>query len=105
MARTIVAVNAQGRVTLPAAIRRELRLGEGSQLEVGLKAGQITLRPAQIVAAEDAWAYSAENLEGVRRALDDLRAGRVYRDLSEDDLLKGRFPPRKPRRTTRKGRR
>jgi AbrB family looped-hinge helix DNA binding protein len=32
--RTFVAVNRQGRLTLPADIRRHLGIGEGSQLEV-----------------------------------------------------------------------
>ena len=34
MPRTLIAVNEQGRVTLPADIRRRLGIGTGSQLEV-----------------------------------------------------------------------
>lgn len=90
MARTLVAVNAQGRVTLPADVRRKLRLTEGSRLEVALEDDRITLRPAQVVAAEDAWAYTAETLTGIREALEDVRAGRVYQGLTEADLLSGR---------------
>lgn len=81
----MVAVNAQGRVTLPAEIRRKLHLGEGDQLEVAVEDDRITLKPARVVIAEDAWAYTAENLAGIRRALDDIREGRVYR-LSWEDL-------------------
>ena len=34
----------------------------------------------------DAWAYTPEHREAVRRALEDSAAGRVYR-LSEEDLV------------------
>ena len=102
MARTLVAVNAQGRVTLPADVRRKLRLGEGSQLEVAIEDDRITLRPAQVIPAEDAWAYTPENLAGIRRALEDIRAGRVYTGLTEEDLLKGRFPRRERRPAPRR---
>ena len=36
---------------------------------------------------EDAWAYTPEHRDAVKRALADSAAGRVYR-LSEDDLLR-----------------
>jgi len=93
--RTLVAVNAQGRVTLPADVRRKLRIGEGSQLEVAVENDRITLRPAQVIPAEDAWAYTAESLASIRRGLEDIRARRVYSGLTEEDFLKGRFPRRK----------
>lgn len=85
MPRTLIAVNAQGRVTLPAEIRRELNLTDGSRLEVSLHDGRITLRPAKVIPAEDAWAYTPENRAAIRRALADVKAGRVYR-VSLDEL-------------------
>jgi AbrB family looped-hinge helix DNA binding protein len=97
MARTLVAVNAQGRLTLPADVRRKLHITDGSQLEVGVERDRITLRPARVIPAEDAWAYTPENLAGIRRALDDVKAGRVYRLTSKewDDIIeKGRLPER-----------
>jgi len=45
MGRTTVAVNAQGRITLPAAARRSLGLTEGAQLDVRLEDNEIRLRP------------------------------------------------------------
>lgn len=80
-------MNSQGRVTLPASARRKLGLTEGAQLEVAVDDSSITLRPARVVVAEDAWAYTPANLAGIRRALDDAKAGRVYR-MSWDDLEK-----------------
>lgn len=87
MSRTVVAMNKQGRVTLPVSARRTLGLTDGSRLEVAVDGSSITLRPAKVVLAEDAWAYTPENLAGIRRALDDVKAGRVYR-LSWQDLEK-----------------
>ena len=84
-------MNAQGRVTLPAEVRKKLHLAEGDQLEVAVEDDRITLRPARVVVAEDAWAYTAENLAGIRRGLDDIREGRVYQ-VTEEDLLAGRYP-------------
>ncbi len=103
MARSTVALNAQGRLTLPADVRRKLGLGEGSQLVVAVDDGTITLRPARLVLGEDAWAYQREHVESVRRALADVRAGRLYR-LSEQQLLKGTFPRRRGRRAPPRGR-
>ena len=101
--RSVVAMNKQGRVTLPASARRQLGLTDGAQLEVAVDDSSITLRPAKVVLAEDAWAHTPENLAGIRRALDDARAGRVYR-LSWDDLeraIRSGVRPRPPRKAGR----
>lgn len=100
MSRSLVALNAQGRVTLPADVRRKLRLNPGDQLEVAVDEDRITLRPARVLIAEDAWAYTAESLSSIRRALDDIRDGRVY-PASEADLLAGRYPRRGRKRSAR----
>lgn len=100
MSRSLVAVNAQGRVTLPADVRRRLRLNAGDQLEVAVDDDRITLRPARVLIAEDAWAYAAESLDSIRRALDDIREGHVYRS-NEASLLAGRYPRRGQKRSTR----
>src|SRR6266540_2707881 len=71
VARTTVAVNAQGRITLPADARRSLGLSDGTQLEVRVEDNEIRLRPARIVIAEDAWAYTAESLASIKRSLAD----------------------------------
>lgn len=77
-------MNAQGRVTLPAEVRRRLHLGNGDQLEVAVEEDRITLRPTRVLVAEDAWAYTTENLAGIRRALDDVREGRVFQVSYEE---------------------
>jgi len=87
--RTTVAVNAQGRVTLPAQARRELGLNEGAQLEVRVEENEIRLRPARVVVAEDAWAYTADSLASIKRSLADIAAGRVFA-VTTEELARGR---------------
>ena len=97
MTRTLVAVNRQGRITLPAAIRRRLGILEGTQLEVRADDAEVTLRPTTTIPAEDRWAYTPEALASLKRALADIKAGRVYR-LSPEDLLTGNYPKRRKKR-------
>ena len=89
MARTTVAVNAQGRITLPADARRRLGLADGAQLEVRVEENEIRLRPARVVVAEDAWAYTLESLASIKLSLADIAAGRVFA-LTTEDLERGR---------------
>ena len=49
------------------------------------------------IPAEDRWAYTPEAIASLRRALADVKAGRVF-ELSEGDLLAGKFPKRRRRR-------
>lgn len=82
MTRALVAMNDQGRVTIPAAARRALRLESGAQFECEVVDDAILLRPVAIVPLEDAWAFKREHLERLRRS----KGQRAYR-LSEEDLL------------------
>jgi AbrB family looped-hinge helix DNA binding protein len=93
VARSLVAVNAQGRITLPADARRMLGLEDGSQLEVSVEGEEIRLRPARLVIAEDAWAYTADSLRSIKRSLEDIKAGRVY-EMSKDEIARAR--PKRP---------
>ena len=96
MGRTTVAVNAQGRITLPAEARRSLGLTEGAQLDVRVEENEIRLRPARVVLAEDAWAYTPESLASIKRSVADIAAGRVFR-MTTDDLDRGRRRPARKR--------
>lgn len=92
-------MNRQGRLTLPADVRRHLGIGEGSQLEVRVQDRTIELRPTAVVPEEDRWAYTPEALASLKRALSDIKAGYVF-ELSEKDLLRGRYPKRPGRATS-----
>jgi AbrB family looped-hinge helix DNA binding protein len=96
VARSIVAVNRQGRLTLPVEIRRRLGIGEGAQLEVRVSGSAVELRPTTIIAAEDRWAYTPKALASIKRALADMKAGRVF-EMTEEELLRSGRRRRRPR--------
>jgi AbrB family looped-hinge helix DNA binding protein len=82
----VVDVGRAGRVTLPAEIRRQLGLEEGSRLEVEIRDGVLQLRPVVMIPRDDAWAYASEHRALLARALDDIRQGRVRGNLAEEEL-------------------
>ena len=76
-----------GRITLPAELRKELELEGEAEFEVErLEDGDgLVLRPVIVMLREDAWRYTADDLAGIRRGLDDIRAGRM-RTVTEAEL-------------------
>ena len=83
--KATVAINAQGRMTVPAEIRRELGIEGEATLIVETEGGRMIVRPAIVIPAEDAWAYTREHRERLGAALADAAAGRVIR-LGEGEL-------------------
>ena len=84
--KTIVGMNAAGRLTLPVEARRQLGIAGGeAQLQVEVSGGKITLQPIVVVPQEDAWAYTPEFRRQLEEALHDVREGRV-RQLTEAEL-------------------
>jgi AbrB family looped-hinge helix DNA binding protein len=75
--RLVVDVNEQGRMTLPSKVRAALGIEGQVQVELELEEGSVRLRPAVVVPLEDAWAYSKEHMEIVRRALADIETGQL----------------------------
>ena len=83
--KALVVMNAEGRLTLPASIRREIGVTGDSPFEVEVVDGNVLLRPAVVVPREDAWAYTAEHRALVARARADVAAGKVL-SLDEPTL-------------------
>lgn len=79
-----------GRLTLPADARRALGLSDETDFEVEVDTEQdaIILRPAVLLAREDAWAYTPEHRADLAAAHADGREGRVHTGVSEEDLLR-----------------
>lgn len=77
-----VAMNEEGRITIPAAARRQLGLEGAAQSQAEVRDGALVLRPAVVIPREDAWAYTPEHLKQVERA----RQEAVGRRLTEADL-------------------
>ena len=84
--KTLVSMNPEGRLTLPAAARRRLGVEGGVQFEVEATEQAIILRPVGAQPRDDAWAsYTAEQRRLLQRAHRDSREGRVMQ-LDESDL-------------------
>ncbi len=86
-ARRLLTMTAKGRVTIPAAVRRELGVEGEAQFEVEVDREAVVLRPALVLPREDAWAYTPEHRRLLARAHRDSREGRVRR-LSERQLAR-----------------
>jgi len=82
MADMLVAMNGEGRITIPAAARRQLGLEGAVQFQAEVRDGALVLRPAMVIPREDAWAYTPEHLKRVERA----RREAVGRQLTAADL-------------------
>ena len=82
-----VAMNAGGRLTLPAEVRKYLGIEGEAQFQVEENPGGLILREAVTVPREDAWAYTPEFVDLVRRSREDYAAGRV-KQMSPADFEK-----------------
>jgi bifunctional DNA-binding transcriptional regulator/antitoxin component of YhaV-PrlF toxin-antitoxin module len=72
-------------MTLPAKVREALGISGRSQLAVEVIDDQVRLRPTVVIPREDAWAYTKQHMEMVRRALADVEAARD-RTLTAEEL-------------------
>lgn len=98
---TIVTVNAEGRLTIPASLRRQLGIEGESTLIVAVEDGRLVARPGVVIPAEDAWAYTPEHLERVERARAEAAAGLTMR-LTETELRERiGLPPKRERKRKR----
>jgi AbrB family looped-hinge helix DNA binding protein len=84
-----VGVQARGVITLPAAVRRRLRLDEvGAQVELTERAdGVLELRPAPPVAPGQAWFWAQRWQEREREIAAHVAAGEVTVHEDLDALL------------------
>ena len=81
----LVSMNREGRLTVPAAARRELGLEGETQFQAEIRDGNLVLRPAVVIPREDAWAHSPEHVVRVERGQGDSQEGRV-RQMTESEL-------------------
>jgi len=83
--KTIVSMNAQGRLTVPAEARKALHVEGETPFEIEVTEHEIILRPALVIPRDDAWAYTPEHLAQIEQADADARAGRIVR-MTEREL-------------------
>lgn len=71
-------MNKTGRLTIPASLRKLLRLEGEAEFEVeDMGEEGLILRPVVVMRREDAWAYTPDTLESIRRGIADIREGRI----------------------------
>ncbi len=70
-------VTRNGQVTLPAAVRRALRIEEGDLVEVRISGDDIVLSPKKLIDTSQAYFWTAEWQAGEREADEDIAAGRT----------------------------
>ena len=85
--RATVSINAQGRMTIPAEIRRALGIEGEATVIVETEGNRLIVQPAVVIPAEDAWAYTPEHQRWLAESLADVEAGRVI-SLSKAELLR-----------------
>ena len=85
----MVSVRKRGVITLPAELRRRLRLDEeGTRLEIFEREdGVVELRPSVVIPADQAWFWSARWQTMEFEADSDVEAGRVDRANTLEELI------------------
>lgn len=73
MLKTTIVMTTQGRLTIPAGVRRELHLEGETHFEIEIRDGALVLRPAELIPGEDLWAYRPGHVRRVGQARAELR--------------------------------
>ncbi len=75
-------------ITLPAFVRKKLKLKVGDILETDIKEGKVIITPKRVIDASQAWFWSEGWQEAEKEAQSDIRLGRVKKFKNAGDLIK-----------------
>lgn len=75
-------------ITLPAEIRRRFGLKIGDLVEIAIKGYRLVLTPKRPVNLEEAWFWSKEWQEAEREVEGHVKAGRVKKARSVEELIR-----------------
>jgi AbrB family looped-hinge helix DNA binding protein len=81
-------VGGQGRITLPASVRKELGIEEGDLVEIDVKGGKAVLKPKKMVDESQAYFWTKSWQEAESEADKDIKARRVKTFDTVDELIK-----------------
>jgi AbrB family looped-hinge helix DNA binding protein len=81
-------VSGQGRITLPASVRKELGIEEGDLVEIDVKGGKAVLKPKKMVDESQAYFWTKSWQEAESEADKDIKARRVKTFDTVDELIK-----------------
>jgi AbrB family looped-hinge helix DNA binding protein len=85
MARSIM--RKRGEITIPAEARRAVHLEEGDPVEVEVVDGMIVLRPQKVIDASQAWFWTPDWQERIRRSLEEVESGQGERFSGSEDFV------------------
>lgn len=75
-------------ITLPAPLRKRFGLKIGDLLEIVVKGTTLILSPKRAVDIDQAWFWTKAWQEGEREAETDIKAGRVKKAKSAEELIR-----------------
>ena len=75
-------------LTLPAELRKQLGLKIGDLLEIAVKGYKLILTPKRPVDLDQAWFWTREWQEAEREVDEDIKAGRVKKAKSVEELIR-----------------
>jgi len=81
-------VTRHGQITLPASVRKELRVEEGDLVEIEIIDEKAVLIPKKLVDKNRTYFWTKEWQEAEREASEDIKAGRVKTFDSAEELIK-----------------
>jgi len=84
----VLQIRSNGQITLPTAVRRKANLKEGDLLEIVVEEdGTVRLVPQVTIERSQAYFWTPRWQEGERQAEEDIKAGRVKKFDSVDNLI------------------
>ena len=75
-------------LTLPAELRKRFGLKIGDLMEIAVKGTKLILTPKRAVDIDQAWFWTKEWQEGEREVEVDVKAGRVKKAKSVEELIR-----------------
>jgi AbrB family looped-hinge helix DNA binding protein len=81
-------VTRHGQITLPAAVRKSLGIEEGDMVEIEVIDEKAVLVPKRLVDKSQSYFWTKEWQEGEQEADADIKAGRVKKFSSAEELIK-----------------
>ena len=84
----VLQIRSNGQITLPTAVRRKANLKEGDLLEIVVEEdGTVRLVPQVAIERSQAYFWTPRWQAGEREAEEDIKAGRVKKFDSVEDLI------------------
>lgn len=85
---TTVKVREKYQITIPEKVREKVSLDIGERVDVDVKDGLIIIRPVMEIPKDQAWFWTKEWQEGVRKAKDEYRKGKAKTSKSVKEAKK-----------------